>query len=111
MNRTKIALYIAAAATACSVLGWFLGGLSGPGIGTLLMVMGFLAGLASYILGGLGTAVGMAGRIARWGWYIAPFPFDIMTVILSFVTALYIFAFLPIIPVWKAYRERTGYTY
>ena len=105
MNRLKIAQYIALGATALSVIGGFLGGLSGAGFGETLMYIGFMVGLVSYIFGGLGTAIKMAGGIAKWGWIVVPFPYDIMTFILSFFFAIIVFVFLPIIPVRKAYKE------
>ncbi len=109
MNRLQIAQYIALGATAFSVIGGLLGGLSGSNVGAALMVIGFIGGLLSYILGGLGSAMRMAGGIAKWGWIIAPFPVDIFTFILSFIFALFAFAFLPIIPVRKAYKESMCY--
>lgn len=105
MNRLKIAQYIALGATAFSVIGGILGGMSGSDFGAILMVIGFVAGLVSYIFGGLGTAIRMAGGIAKWGWIIVPFPYDILTFILSFIFAIFAFVFLPIIPVRKAYKE------
>lgn len=109
MNRLKIAQYIALGATALSVIGGLLGGMSGSEIGTVLMGLGFVTGLVSYIFGGLGTAIRMAGGIAKWGWIIVPFPYDIMTFVCSFIFAIFAFVFLPIIPVRKAYKESMYY--
>lgn len=105
MNRLKIAQYIALGATAFSVIGGIFGGFSGAEFGSILLGIGFYAGLVSYILGGLGTAIKMAGGIAKWGWFVLPFPYDIMTSILSFFFAIFSFVFIPIIPVRKAYKE------
>lgn len=104
MNRLKIAQYIALGATALSVIGGILSANNAEFGGTLLGI-GFLAGLVSYIFGGLGTAIRMAGGIAKWGWLIVPFPYDIMTFFMSFFFAIFAFVFLPIIPVRKAYKE------
>lgn len=109
MNRLKIAQYIALGATAFSGIGGILGGLSGSDFGAILMCVGFIAGLVSYIFGGLGTAIKMAGGIAKWGWIVVPFPYDIMTFILSFIFAIFAFVFFPIIPVRKAYKESMIY--
>lgn len=109
MNRLKIAQYIALGATAFSVIGGILGGLSESEFGTILMGIGFIAGLVSYVFGGLGTAIKMAGGIAKWGWIVVPFPYDIMTFILSFIFAILAFVFLPILPVRKAYKESMIY--
>ena len=105
MNRLKIAQYIALGATAFSVIGGIIGGMSGSQFGMVLMSIGFIAGLVSYIFGGLGTAIRMAGGIAKWGWIVVPFPYDLMTFFLSFFFAIFAFVFLPIIPVRKAYKE------
>ncbi len=105
MNRLKIAQYIASGATAISLIGVVFGGLTGSAFGVILMSIGFVTGLVSYIFGGFGTALKMAGGIAKWGWVIVPFPYDIVTFIFSFIFAIFAFVFLPIIPVRKAYKE------
>lgn len=104
MNRLKIAQYIALGATVLSVVGGILSA-NNVGFGGALLGIGILAGLVSYIFGGLGTAIRMAGRIAKWGWIIVPFPYDIMTFFLSFIFSIIAFVLLPIIPVRKAYKE------
>ncbi len=109
MNRLKIAQYIALGATAFSVIGVVLIGMFGSDVGAYLMAIGFIAGIVSYVFGGLGTAIKMAGGIAKWGWLVVPFPYDIMTFFLSFFTAIYVFIFIPIIPVRKAYKESMYY--
>lgn len=105
MNRFKIAQYIALGATVLSVTGFCLNAIAGVDFGATLMGIGFLAGLISYFWGGLLTAIKMAGGIAKWGWIIVPFPYDLMTFILAFFFAIFAFVFLPIIPVRKAYKE------
>jgi len=113
MNRMKIAQYIALGATACTVIGVIVivigGGKISSGIGAWMCLIGLAAGLVSYIFGGLGTAIKMAGGIAKWGWIVVPFPYDIMTFIFSFIFAICAFVFLPIIPVRKAYKESMNY--
>lgn len=83
--------------------------MSGSNFGATLMGLGFVVGLVSYIFGGLGTAIKMAGEIAKWGWIIVPFPYDIMTFIFSFIFAIFAFLFLHVIPVRKAYKESRLY--
>ncbi len=109
MNRFKIAQYIALVATGLSVVGGIVGGLSGSSVGLALMCGGFVVGLVSYVFGGLLTAIRMAGGIAKWGWLVVPFPYDIMTFIFAFIFAVFAFVFLPIIPVRKAYKESVSY--
>ena len=109
MNRLKIAQYIALGATALSVLGFCLNTMAGLSFGMTLMGIGFMVGLVSYIFGGLGTAIKMALKIAKWGWIVIPFPYEVTTGIISFVFAIVAFTFLPIIPVRKAYKEKGLY--
>ncbi len=108
MNRLKIAQYIALGATVLSVTGLILvfrssGILSD--IGGVIGLIGVVAGIVSYCFGGLGKAISTAGKIAKWGWLVVPFPFDIVTGICAFIYALAAFLFLPIIPVRMAYKE------
>ena len=69
----------------------------------LLLALGIVAGLVSYVFGGLGKALSISGKIAFWGWVVVPFPADLVTFVFSFVFALMAFVLLPIIPVRKAY--------
>ena len=94
MSRFKIAQYIALGATAFSVIGVIILTMTGAHFGIFLMGIGFIAGLVSYIFGGLVTALKMAGGIAKWGWFVLPFPYDIVTFILAF--AFSVFAFVRI---------------
>lgn len=103
MERLKIAQYIAVGATAISVIAAIVG--ANTEVGNALMVFGVLGALVSYLFGGFGTAVKMASKIAKWGWFVVPFPLDIITFITAFIITIYVFLFLPIIPVRKAYKE------
>ena len=106
MERLEKAQKIAVIATVFSVVG---AALSATDLGAYLKLIGFIAGIAAYIYGGFGTAVRMAGKIAKWGWIIAPFPYDIVTLIASFFYAIFVFIFIPIIPIRKAYKESLSY--
>ena len=105
MNRLQIAQYIALGATAFSVVGFMLNSMAGLEFGWALMMIGFMGGLVAYIFGGLFTAIKMAGGIAKWGWLVVPFPYDLMTFFISLIFAFIAFTFLPIIPVRKAYKQ------
>lgn len=109
MDRLKIAQYIALLATALSVVGGLIGGLSGSDFGAVMMCIGFVLGLASYFFGGFGTAIRMSAGIAKLGWVIVPFPFDIITFFFTFAFAIIAFVCLPIIPVRKAYKNSRVY--
>lgn len=73
MKRIEIAQYIALGATCLTVLGFVLSGIFGGRIPMSMMGYGVMAGIVSYFFGGFGTAVKMAGKIAKWGWLIVPF--------------------------------------
>ena len=105
MNRLKIAQYIALGGMAISVIGFLVGVCGGIDVGSFLMGIGFLTGIASYFFGGFLTALKIAGKIAKWGWIIVPFPYDIGTFILAFAFSIFVFLFLPIIPIRKAYTD------
>ena len=109
MNRLKTAQYIAAGATILSVTGiiftlCFSGFLSD--FGGLLGGIGIIGAIISYLFGGLGKALSISGKIAKWGWIVVPFPFDIVTGICAFIYVIIALLFLPIIPVRMAYKER-----
>ncbi len=109
MKRTKIALYIALGATALTFLGIIL--LSNNlEFGLVPFVAGLIGAIVSYFFGGFLTALRISWKIATIGWFITPFPIDIFTFIATFIFGIYMFLFLPIIPVGKAYWDsRHGY--
>lgn len=108
MNRLKIAQYIAMAATIMSVAGFILDSRD-VGIGDVLIGLGLLTGLVSYLFGGLFKMLGMSIGIAKWGLVAFPFPCNLMSVPIAFLLAVVAFIFLPIIPVRKAYLESGWY--
>lgn len=109
MKRYQIAQYIALGATASTVIGFCLTTMAGISFGSMLMVIGFIAGIVSYCFGGLLTAIRMAGGIAKFGWFVVPFPYDLITFFFTFFASIMVFIFLPIIPVRKAYKENMAY--
>lgn len=109
MNRMKIAQYIALGATVISIIGFCLNVFGGIDFGIAIVGIGCVAGLVSYVFGGLLTAIKMAGGIAKWGWVVVPFPYGIMTFLFSFIFAIIAFVCLPIIPVRKAYKNSLAY--
>ena len=106
MKRIKIAQYIALAATCLTVLGFILSGTTGGQFALSMMGYGVMIGIVSYFFGGFKTALRMAGKIAKWGWLILPFPYDIITGMVSFFISILVFIGLPIIPIRKAYKEQ-----
>ena len=106
MNRYVIAQIIALVATALSVIGFILvyKGINDSLGGTLVLV-GFAVGIVSYLFGGLLTAIKMSAGIAKWGWFLVPFPLDILTFFVCLIVAFIVFIFIPIIPVRIAYKN------
>ena len=105
-NRYTYAQYIAIAATGMNVLGILLIKLFGSdSIGVLLVALGILLAMCAYCLGGLWTAIKSALGIAKWGWLVVPFPYDLATGLMAFVFAIVVFFMLPIIPINKANKE------
>ena len=47
----------------------------------------------------------MAFKIAKFGWYIVPFPIDLFTIVISFFIAIVVLIMVPIVPIRKAYKE------
>ena len=106
MNRLQIALYIALGGTAITAIGIILCMLTDwSDFAGYILFLGIGVGWVSYIFGGLWTAIKMSAGIAKWGWLIVPFPYDIMTFVFAFAFAGFAFLFLPIIPVFIAYRQ------
>lgn len=106
MKKIEIAQYIALGATCLTVLGFVLSATVGGQLSLSMMGYGVMIGIVSYFFGGIKTAVRMAGKIAKWGWLILPFPYDIVTGMVSFFIAIMVFIGLPIIPIRKAYKEQ-----
>lgn len=112
-NRYVHAQRIALAATPLSVIGFIkiMGSTGGemPVIWPLMLVLGLALTCTAYLLGGFLTAVKYALRIAKWGWLVIPFPFDLVTGFVAFFVGILVFLLVPIIPVRKAYLENAAY--
>ena len=110
-NRYTYAQYVAIIASVLNVLGLLLAYKVGQNseflsnMGLLMWGFGMLLSLVSYCLGGLWTAIKAALGIAKWGWLVVPFPYDIATGAAAFMFALIVLIFVPIIPVRKAMKE------
>lgn len=110
-NRYTVAQYTALIATALNVLGIVLFYKFGENsdvlmtIGTLTLLLGLGLTIFTYCLGGIMAAIKSALGIAKWGWLIVPFPYDLVTGAAAFVYALIALFLLPVIPVRKAAKE------
>lgn len=84
-----------------------------PGLSTnVFFIIMIASSITAYILtGGLDMVLGIAKKIAFFGWIILPFPLDIITGIATFVLALFLFAAFPIVFAvigWIRIRKETG---
>lgn len=113
-DRYNFALYISLAASVLNGIGLLTFGAEGSALnmlGALALFFGIVLTLCAYLLGGLWTAVKSALGIAKWGWLVVPFPYDIATGFAAFVVALVVLFLFPIVPVAKARREHVEQMY
>lgn len=107
MKRAKIGLALAAAATAISIIG-VAAGASGN-ILEMFPFIGMALGIVSYIVGGgFGTALKVLKKVAFWGWFILPFPYDLVTGMTTMVLGLIAFIMLPIVFVAISYHHMSS---
>ena len=107
-DRYNFALYISLAASVLNGIGLLTFGAEGSALnmlGALALFFGIGLTLCAYLLGGLWTAVKSALGIAKWGWLVVPFPYDLATGLAAFVFALVVLFLFPIVPICKARRE------
>ena len=98
--RILIGLAMAAVSTLCSVL--VLTGAAGEN----WLVVPFLLSLPAYIIGGgLKNAFRTAGRLAKFGWFIAPFPVDIAVGLITLIVSIGLFFLMPVVFVLMNYRQ------
>ena len=105
--KSALSQYIALGATCMTVLGFVINLATQSRWSMTMCGYGVMIGLISYFFGGIKTAVKMAGKIAKWGWIILPFPYDIVTGLVAFFISIFVFMALPIIPIRKAYKEQS----
>lgn len=99
-NRALIGLGVAIFATCLTMIGLF-----SPGHETVL-AFAFMLAIPAYILGGgFGTALRAAGKLAKFGWLIVPFPYDLLTGVLTLMFSVIAFFFVPAIFVLGSFLE------
>ena len=104
IKRLRIGLIIAAAATLSAVLMLALMGSSE--YAGLFALPAMTGAIASYIVGGgFPIAFRAAKKIATFGWFVAPFPYDIPIFIVTFMLAIMAFFFIPVIFVFINYVQ------
>ena len=95
-----IGLIASLIATVAIWTGFSIGGT----IGDVLAVIWMIGLVVGYVLGGgLKGAIGFALKLGKFGWLIIPFPFDIMTGMLSIGLAFLLFLFCPAIFVFLSF--------
>ena len=105
-NRYTYAQYIALPATILSCLGFFnVINEAQSGIWAVMLVLGILLSVCAYCLGGLLTAIKSSLSIAKWGWFVVPFPYDLATFPVAFIVSMFVLFLAPIIPIRKACKE------
>lgn len=84
-TRHLIALAISALATALTAYGLFsVGGMDG----FEYCAYAFMLAIPAYLIGGgFGKVLKIAGKLAKFGWLILPFPIDIVTGLMTFIFA------------------------
>lgn len=104
-HKKKTALILSGAATALVVVGVMLSNNRSIGVSSFGMFMIMVAiplAIASYVFAGLGTMLNWCKNLAFVGWLVVPFPWDIVSGICTFLMAVLLFLFVPILPVLRA---------
>ena len=91
-KRIFIGLALSAVATACSCLAFSGNASDIVGFGGM-----FLALVAYIVGGGFGSALKLAWGLAKFGWIILPFPYDIVTGFITFFFAIIAFVCFPVV--------------
>ncbi len=100
LEKAKIGLIVSGVATGLSALAFFFPVLN------FLLIFAFLASVAAYIIGGgIKIALKTAWKIAKFGWFIIPFPYDIATGIITLIFAVMGFMFIPVVFVFVNYLQ------
>lgn len=99
-NRSLIGLGVAIVATCLTLVGLF-----SPGHETML-AFAFMLAFPAYILGGgFGRALKTAGKLAKFGWFIVPFPYDLVTGVVTLMFSVISFCFVPAVFVLGSFLD------
>lgn len=103
LEKQKFALIIAAAATALNLGGFALGD---GFLAFAMLFAGIVGAIIAYIIGGgFRSAIACAFKIGKFGWFILPFPYDLVTGICCFSFAVFGFFLTPVVFVFVNYRQ------
>ena len=105
LEKIKIGMIIAGVATLSSIIMVIASKIEI--ISNACFIISIVGAIAAYIIGGgFGSAIKLAVKLAKWGWFICPtFPIDILVFIVVLVFAVIAFFFLPLIFVFLHYRQ------
>ena len=108
-NRVLIGLALSVLATGLTLFGLFGGHPDGQGM--MYLALAFFTAIPAYILGGgFGKALKAAGKLAKFGWLIIPFPYDLITGFMTLIIAGFLFFCAPFFFVVKnALNANTEY--
>ena len=107
MKRISIAKIIAAAATVMAGVSIFClaSGASDSMLMSAGLVLAPMLAIVAYCLCGFFKALGTPFSLAKWGFLFAPFPMNLLAVVILFLVGLLSVAFIPMIPVFKRASE------
>lgn len=84
---------------------WITFGLKLEGVmGDILVVIWLIGLVVGFVLGGgVKGAIGIAWKLAKFGWIIVPFPYDLMTGFMTLVLAFMVVMLCPAIFVFLSF--------
>lgn len=99
MKKEVVGLGLSVVATGLAVSGVLLSISSFEAVGLLLSIV-------SYILaGGISSAFKWALKFGKIGWYIVPFPLDILAGVGTIIISICVFLCVPVVFVYSNYRK------
>ena len=105
LGRIRTGLIVSAAATLASFIG-FSAIDKNDTIGGIFILVALITAIASYIIGGgMKIAFKAAKKLAVFGWFILPFPYDLGTGICTIIIAPIAFLFIPVVFVYINYKQ------
>ena len=76
-------------------------------LGEILCMIWLIGLVLGYVLGGgVKGAIGIAWKLAKFGWIIVPFPYDLMTGVMTLALAFLVFMLCPVLFVFLNFIKR-----
>lgn len=107
MNRITIAKILAVVASVMGAICIYyeIFGTEAPSFVSLCMILTPLLAFVSYCLCGFFKALGTPFSLAKWGFLIAPFPANLVAVVILFALGFVSVVYFPVVPVFKRAAE------